>query len=327
MGAEVFDTLLLLALPASGKSEVRRYLRHLPAERRVREYHLGETVQLDDFPYVHFLRVVDETLERLGHPRLFYQGADQPFVDGRDWGTLLELVTEDYRLLREGGRPPTDGVAPWLFERIDRARTAAGAPAALSSLDDALRDRLAAKVEDEAQRLVAEQFARQPDDWTGHTVVIEFARGGPEGTQPPFAPPHGYAWSLKHLGADILERAAILYIWVTPEQSRRKNIERADPNDPGSILHHSCPEPVMRSDYGSDDFGWLLEHSDVPGTVRVEAHGRVFHVPAVRFDNRDDRTTFLRAEPESWPPEAVAELDAALRAAFAALWERYSKQR
>jgi len=47
--AEVFDTLLLLALPASGKSEVRTYL----TARDPARFHMGPTVQLDDYPYVH----------------------------------------------------------------------------------------------------------------------------------------------------------------------------------------------------------------------------------------------------------------------------------
>ena len=54
--AEILDVLLLLALPASGKSEVRRYLASLTPEQCRRDFHMGPTVQLDDYPYVHMMR-------------------------------------------------------------------------------------------------------------------------------------------------------------------------------------------------------------------------------------------------------------------------------
>lgn len=58
------------------------------------------------------------------------------------------------------------------------------------------------------------------------TVVIEFARGGPHGSTFPIKPPQGYQYSLRYLSRDILAKCAMLYIWVTPEQSRKKNEER-----------------------------------------------------------------------------------------------------
>ena len=60
--SETLETVLLLALPASGKSEVRRYLNHLTPEQRSGDFHLGPTVQLDDFPYVHMMRRIDDEL-------------------------------------------------------------------------------------------------------------------------------------------------------------------------------------------------------------------------------------------------------------------------
>src|SRR5438445_6161715 len=53
--SEILDVLLLLALPASGKSEVRRYLASLSPEQCRGDFHLGPTVQLDDYPYVHMM--------------------------------------------------------------------------------------------------------------------------------------------------------------------------------------------------------------------------------------------------------------------------------
>ena len=57
---------------------------------------------------------------------------------------------------------------------------------------------------------------------------------------------------------------------------------------------------VMLGDYGCDDMEWLIQHSDRPDTVRIETHGRIYHLPVARFDNRVDKTTFVRAERPAW---------------------------
>ena len=77
--AKLLDTVLLLALPASGKSEVRRYLAHLPKEECTRDFHMGPTVQLDDYPYVHFMRCVDDELAAKKQKRFFFHSPDRPF--------------------------------------------------------------------------------------------------------------------------------------------------------------------------------------------------------------------------------------------------------
>ena len=65
-----FDILLLLARPAAGKSEVIHYLKSLPPEERLKRFHLGELVELDDFPMLWTWFEEDDLLERMGHPRL-----------------------------------------------------------------------------------------------------------------------------------------------------------------------------------------------------------------------------------------------------------------
>ena len=106
----------------------------------------------------------------------------------------------------------------------------------------------------------------------------------------------------------ILDKATILYIWVAPEESRRKNDARTDPNDPGSILHHGVPIEVMMGDYGCDDVDHLLEQSSRPDTVTIEAHGTSYTLPLARFDNRVDKTSFVRNERSDWKEDEVAAL-------------------
>ena len=43
---------------------------------------------------------------------------------------------------------------------------------------------------------------------------------------------------------------------------------------------------------------------------------RVFHLPAARFDNRKDLTTFVREPRDQWKPADVQAIHSELRAAF-----------
>ena len=310
------DTLLLLALPASGKSELRRYLAHLDPSDAERDLHLGPTVQLDDYPYVHLMRRIAEELSQMGEDPIFFDSDATPFIDPRDWGTLIELLNEDYHLL--GTKPVRPAsVAPWLFDRLDRARVAAGATPALRMLGESARFRLADALESEAAELW-DGLAAVVSSWSpGDTVVIEFARGGPAGSVMPLPAPYGYAYSLARLSPEILDRSSILYVWVTPEESRRRNDERARPGRDGdaSILHHGVPEAVMLGDYGSDDLPWLLEQGR-GGVVVIDGGEAVRSIPVAVFDNRSDHTSFLRDDPDHWSPSEVEALHSELSEAF-----------
>jgi hypothetical protein len=273
------------------------------------------------------MRCVDDAVQELGHERVFFEGPESGFINRLDWGTLLHLVGEDYAVIKDPAIPSPAPFASILLSRLDGAREAVGAPTVFAHLDPARCEDLAGKLDDEAARLVDELFGSRPDKVDDKTVVIEFARGGPEGATPPLAPPHGYQWNLAQLPPTLLEKAAVLYIWVTPEESRRKNVERADPGDPGSILAHSAPEEVMRGDYGCDDIEYLMQQSPHPATIQIEAHGRTWTLPIARFDNREDKTTFLRGDPETWPPEQIQALHEGLEGPMRALWEAYRKLR
>ncbi len=318
MENKVFDVVLLIALPASGKSEVRNFMANLDPERLRTEFHIGENLQLDDFPYVHMMRRIDNELQAMGEARIFYPG-EEPFTDGRDWGTLCNLLNEDYHDLLNRNVIETDSAAELLFERIDRAGAQAGILPRMGLLPEAVRKKVAGILEAEARQMLNDKHSAYPESFENKTVIIECARGGPDGSSMPLTGTFGYQYSLPMFCPEILEKAVVLYIWVTPEESRRKNADRANPDDPGSNLHHGVPMAVMLGDYGCDDMEYLLKQSDRPDTLAINAHGRTYHLPIGIFDNRVDKTSFLRETPDRWDPQLVAEVTEAIRKATDAM--------
>lgn len=304
------DILLLLALPASGKSELRRYLASLEPTTAMTDLRFGPTVQLDDYPYVHMMRRIAEEVMAAGEAPVFFASNDEPFLDAGDWGTLIHLLNQDYADLSNLPLALAAGSASeWLFSRLDAARALANMAPAISGLGAMTQKRLANALEQEARAVFDEKNAAVPATLEGKTVIIEFARGGPEGSALPLSPPYGYRYALSLLSNEILERASILYVWVDPEESRRKNIERAMPGRDGdaSILHHGVPETVMRNDYGTDDLMWLLAEGG-GSFVFVEKQDRRFALPTGVFDNRNDLTSFLRTESKDWSPFELRQL-------------------
>ena len=324
MSNKVFKTVLLLALPASGKSEVRHFMANIEPKRLEEEFHIGDNLQLDDYPYVYFMRCIDDEMVKLGKDPIFYPGQN-PFYDSRDWGTLCQLLNEDYHDLLNRKRITVDSAAIWLFDRIDAAAGIAGLKPRLAELDQKTRSTIAEKLEKEARKILNEKEAQIPDSFEGKTIVIECARGGPDGSAMPLSGEYGYQYSLAQFAPDLLEEAAILYIWVTPEESRRKNNERADPDDPGSNLFHGVPMSVMLGDYGCDDMQYLHEHSEKENTITVIKDGKTYYVPIGVFDNRVDKTSFLRGEPETWDSAKVDEMTVAVKEATDTMWTNYRR--
>ncbi|BDU73301.1 hypothetical protein [Mesoterricola silvestris] len=324
MHAKPLDTLLLFSLPASGKSEMRRYLASLTPEQCRDDFGMGPTAQLDDYPYVHLMHRMDDELQARGCGYRFYYGATRPFQDEWTWAALIELLNEDYANLRKGAHTDTPSAAQLLFDRLDEARVRAGMLPVLDELPHRIRKSMAEALEAECRAELDTLNRQNALGIEGKTIVIEAARGGANGSAFPLTPPHGYATAFQHLSTDILDRASLMYIWVEPAQSRHKNIERGKPDGQGSILNHSVPMEVMLGQYGCDDMAYLLEQSDRPGTIRVDrlvAEGdrystRTWHIPASRFDNRQDLTTFVREPRENWKAADVAAIHGGLKETF-----------
>ncbi len=309
-GSMAIEILLLLAFPASGKSELRRYMETLDPAAARDDLRMGPSVQLDDYPYVHMMRRIAEEVRQAGDSPVFFASNDEPFLDAGDWGTLMHLLNFDYAELAS---PPADldtgAAAPWLFARLDRARELAGLPPAIETLAAMTKKRLLSALEHEAREVFDDKRAMIPAELEGKTIVIEFARGGPEGSALPLPAPYGYQHALSLLDDEILERATILYVWVAPEESRRKNEERAVPGRDGdaSILHHGVPEAVMRNDYGTDDLMWMLSQGG-GSFIFIEKGDVRFGIPTGVFDNRADLTSFLRADPADWSQFEIRQL-------------------
>jgi hypothetical protein len=313
MPSEILDTVLLFSLPASGKSEVRSYMASLTAEQCVREMAMGPTLQLDDYPYVHFMHRIDDELHGNGHPYLFYQGPNRPFQDSWTWATLINLLNEDYDDLLRGRQHEVASAAQLLFDRLDAAREKSEMHAVMGEIPYRIRLKVGQALEAECRKDLDARNRQATLGTKGRTIIIEAARGGPNGTAFPITPPHGYGSAFQQLDPRILERAAVLYIWVDPAESRRKNIERGLPDGQGSILHHSVPMEVMLAHYGTDDMAWLIEQSDKPDMIKVERvvkqasgyQNKVYYLPAARFDNRQDKTTFIRKPQAEWRPAEI----------------------
>jgi hypothetical protein len=321
---QLLDTILLFSLPASGKSEVRRYLASLTPDQCRNDFHMGPTLQLDDYPYVHLMHRIDDELKANGLPYAYYHGPSRPFRDDWTWAVLLELLNEDYGNLMASRQIEVGSAAQHLFDRLDAAHAKVALSQPMGDLPHRIRVSMAEALEAECRAELDILNRQNAQDKAGKTLVIEAARGGAHGSALPLCPPHGYEAAFQILSPAILDKAAVLYVWVDPAESRRKNIERGRPNGQGSILHHSVPMEVMLGQYGCDDMAWLMEQSDRPGTIRVERivpEGdryltKIYHLPVARFDNRNDLTTFVREDQKLWKAEDVQAIHGGLKAAF-----------
>ena len=173
--------------------------------------------------------------------------------------------------------------------------------------------------------MLDEKHRGYPADFVNKTIEFEASRGGKDKATMPLSDPDGYQFSLRYLSDEILKRAVILYIQVTPEESRRKNFERTDPNDPGSILNHGVPLAVMLNDYGCDDMEYLIETSEVKDTVTVKKNGNVYHIPVAILDNRDDKTTYFRSEPSTWSDDKIKQFTLEVKKVTDKLFSNYHK--
>lgn len=109
-----------------------------------------------------------------------------------------------------------------------------------------------------------------------HTTLVEFSRGAEHG---------GYRSAFAHLPAQMLARAAVLYVDVPWEESLRKNRQRFNPDKPDSVLEHALADDKLERLYRESD--WEALSAGDPHYLPA----RGLRVPYAVFDNADDVTT------------------------------------
>ncbi len=130
-------------------------------------------------------------------------------------------------------------------------------------------------------RVIERDYMSKPDFYDDHTLFIEFARGVPDG---------GYRRAYDLLSKKVLERAAILYIAVSHEESERRNEARYQAALAHSILAHKLPEESLERFSAHQDFEQLVGGAS---SGHLEIKG--ISVPFVAMPN----------EPELSDPEAL----------------------
>ena len=93
---DTFDTLILLGRPASGKSEIIDYLKHLPDIERRQRFHMADLDILDDFPMLWAWFEEDALLEKHFHQPRLHTDPDGYFIYEDLWHLLIERLDLDF---------------------------------------------------------------------------------------------------------------------------------------------------------------------------------------------------------------------------------------
>jgi hypothetical protein len=102
MQKNTFDVIILIGRPASGKSEIIHFLKHLPDDTRRERFHLAQLEVHDDFPMLWAWFEEDDILsKKFGLPRL-HSDEKGYFKFPELWHVLIECLSLEYgKLVRD----------------------------------------------------------------------------------------------------------------------------------------------------------------------------------------------------------------------------------
>ncbi len=199
------------------------------------------------------------------HPAIF----EHLFVLGRPAGGKSEFI-DFMKKLPDDERAASFGIGrfeevddfPWLWQACleDDEREARGEARLVSQKTpegyNITKPRFRGSLVDRFNQAISERYLSNPAFYEDGTLLIEFARGKDD----------GFRESLERFAPAILERAAILYIKVSFEESFRRNNARYRRGLEESILFHKVPDGDMLGFFRENDWdeltggasdGWL----------------------------------------------------------------------
>jgi hypothetical protein len=134
-----FDTLLIIARPAAGKSEIINYLKNTPEAERSTRFHIGNFTEIDDFPMLWTWFEEDDLLEKMGKPRLHTDDAGYfkyPYL----WDLLIERISLEHKKLK---RDISELDNQTILIEFSRGSQHGGYRSAFQHLSDSVLERLA----------------------------------------------------------------------------------------------------------------------------------------------------------------------------------------
>ena len=91
-----FKKIILLGRPASGKSEIIDYLKKSSPEDRLKQFHIGNIEEIDDFPMLWTWFEEDELLEKKFNKPRMHSTKDGYFLFEYQWHVLIERICLEY---------------------------------------------------------------------------------------------------------------------------------------------------------------------------------------------------------------------------------------
>lgn len=94
---EIFEKIILMGRPGSGKSEVIDYLKKSSPEERKKRFHVGKIAEIDDFPMLWTWFEEDDILEKVFKKPRLHSTSDGYFKEEYLWHLLIERISLDYK--------------------------------------------------------------------------------------------------------------------------------------------------------------------------------------------------------------------------------------
>jgi len=135
----IFDTLLIIARPAAGKSEIINYLKNTPENERQTRFHIGKFTEIDDFPMLWTWFEEDDILEKMGKPRLHTDEVGY-FKEQYLWDLLIERICLEHTKLK---RDISDTNRQTILIEFSRGTEHGGYRSAFQHLSESVLEKLA----------------------------------------------------------------------------------------------------------------------------------------------------------------------------------------